>query len=75
MTVQYVIAAFLTAANCGQACIVLAPGQRYESQSPNQNPNWCVINRGKAAAPVRFEIVGAKMLLGRGVEPCSTPTS
>jgi hypothetical protein len=76
MRLNMSVAAFLTIAKCGNACVVLDPGQRYESQTPTQNPNWCVVNTGKNPAPVRFETLPKiRMLLGRGVQPCVTPMS
>jgi hypothetical protein len=74
MTVEYVVAVFLTAANCGPSCLILPPGQVYKSLSETQNPNWCVVNRGNAPAVVKFEMFPmARMLLGRGVQPCRPP--
>jgi hypothetical protein len=74
--VEYVVAAFMTVSNCGN-CLQLEPAMRYESRTPTQNPNWCVINTGNAPAAVRLDFRGgrSRLLMGRGVQPCSTPSS
>jgi hypothetical protein len=80
LTVEYLFSAFL-AFSCqnNSSCFWLDPGTRYESRSPTQNPNWCVINRGAAKAPVRLEFIpGPRMILAPGIEPCDSgrvPTS
>jgi hypothetical protein len=82
MTVEYILAAVLNVSclNSNQ-CMQLVPGQRYESLSPTQRPNWCVVNRNNARSPIKFQQArgGMKMYLGQGVEPCDdrrrTPTS
>ncbi len=70
ITLEYIVALSL-AMSCqnNPSCYWIAVGQRYESLSPTQNPNWCVINRGKVASPVRMTIE-YKMFMGPGVEPC-----
>jgi hypothetical protein len=80
MTVEYVFAAYLTAAVCGHGCHYLTPGMIYESRTPRQNPNWCVVNLGIERAAVKLDFKGRpRMLLGPGIVPCprlpSPPTS
>jgi hypothetical protein len=81
MTVEYVFAAVL-ALSCqnSQSCYWLEPGAGYQSRTPTQNPNWCVINRSDKRAPVMLKHGrgGTQLYLGRGIEPCDSqhsPTS
>jgi hypothetical protein len=72
VTLEYVFSAVL-ALSCqnNPSCSWLDPGIQYQSRTPTQNPNWCVINRGSVRSPVMMEVrPPPRMFLGPGIEPC-----
>jgi hypothetical protein len=73
--IEYVTALFLTSAACVDiiGCRVLTPGEDYRSQTPTQNPNWCVVNQGKVVSGAMLSVktpLSAQLLMGPGVVPC-----
>jgi hypothetical protein len=69
------VALYLTASACAitMGCQTLPPGQGYQSLTPNQHPNWCVINKGMVVSGAMLsleDIRRPKPLMGPGVVPC-----
>jgi hypothetical protein len=78
VVIEYVTALYLTAAACATilGCYVLPPGQGYQSLTPTQHPNWCVINKGIVASGAMLafpEPIRSQLLMGPGVKPCGIP--
>jgi hypothetical protein len=55
-----------------RAPVRLETGVQYQSRTPTQNPNWCIINRGNVRSPIKLITVPPPptMFLGPGIEPC-----
>jgi hypothetical protein len=72
VTVEYIFAAILAVTCKPNECLWLEPGTRYESRTPTQNPNWCVINRNNVRSPVKLTAIPfpPRMFMGPGIEPC-----
>lgn len=76
--IEYVTALYLTASACDATpgCWVLQPGKGYQSLTPSQNPNWCVINKGMVASGAMLSfrtVTSTQLLMGPGVVPCGIP--
>jgi len=76
--IEYIIASYLTASACAATlgCHLIPQGDSYQSLTPTQRPNWCVVNKRIVAAGAMLSFAtptNPRLLMGPGVRPCGLP--